>query len=168
MDFERISIRGRMAYLLCIFENILILFKCEKKDWNWILEKLWQYTHIEYLDDWMYEIAEYMPESIMEDNTDDMEYITENELKKLKVLYANNPEEVNIMLHIIYELGTIDLYSRLHDGSPNTLVKLQEGIDIAIKIGAKLPNRSEFGKYRYMEGNGWGIPFDGKKYSLYL
>ena len=31
MDFKEISIRGRMAYLLCIFENILIFFNCEKK-----------------------------------------------------------------------------------------------------------------------------------------
>lgn len=57
MNFRQISVRGRMAYLLCIFENLLIYFKCDKEDWKWILEKLWQYTNIEYLDDWMYEIA---------------------------------------------------------------------------------------------------------------
>lgn len=157
MDFKEVSVRGRMAYLLCTFENMLIFFKCEKKEWNWILEKLWQYTHIEYLDDWMYEIAEYMPESVMEDNMDDIEFITESELKKLKTLYAKNSKEVNIMLRILYELGTIDLYSKLQDGSPNTLVKLQEGIDIAIKAGVKLPDEQEFKKYRYIEGNGWGI-----------
>lgn len=167
-DLTKISIRGRMAYLLCVFENILVFFKCEKKDWNWILDKLWQYTSIEYLDDWMYEIAEYMPESVMEDNTDDIEYITESELKRLKDLYKNNPAEVNKMLRIIYEAGTIDLYTRLQNGSQNTLVKLQEGIDIAIKTGVKLPDISEFEKYRFIEGNGWGFPFDGKKYSLYL
>lgn len=168
MNFKEISVRGRMAYLLCIFENILIFFNCEKKDWSWILEKLWKYTCIEYLDDWFYEIAEYMPESVMEDNTDEIEFITENELKKLKVLYTNNPGEVNQMLRIIFELGSIDLYSRLQDYSPNTLVKLQEGIDIAIKLGVKLPNKLEFEKYRYSEGNGWGIRFDGRKISLYL
>ena len=116
----------------------------------------------------MYEIAEYMPESVMEDNTDDIEYITESELKRLKDLYKNNPAEVNKMLRIIYEAGTIDLYTRLQNGSQNTLVKLQEGIDIAIKTGVKLPDISEFEKYRFIEGNGWGFPFDGKKYSLYL
>ena len=120
----------------------------------------------------MYEIAEYMPESVMEDNSVTVplrwEFITENELKKLKVLYANNHGEVNQMLRIIFELGSIDLYSILQDYSPNTLAKLQEGIDIAIKLGVKLPNKSEFEKYRYSEGNGWGIRFDGKKFSLYL
>ena len=168
MDFKEISIRGRMAYQLCIFEKILIFFKCEKKDWNWVLERLWQYTCIEYLDDWMYEIAEYMPESVMEDNTEEIEFITQNELKKLKILYANNPREINKMLRIIYELGTIDLYSRLQNGSPNTLEKLQEGINIALEMGIGLPNIVQFEGYGYAEGNGWGMPFDGKKFSLYL
>ena len=130
MDFKRVSVRGRMAYLLRIFENMLFFLKCEKEEWSWILEKLWQYTYIEYLDDWMYEIAEYMPVSVMEDNMNDIEYISKNELKKLKILYANSPREVNEMLIILYELGTIDLYSKLQDGSQNTLIKLREGIDI--------------------------------------
>ncbi len=168
MNFRQISIRGRMAYLLCIFENLLIYFKCDKEDWRWILEKLWQYTNIEYLDDWMYEIAEYMPESVIEDNTDGIEYITENELAKLKNLYSNNPIEINKMLRIIFELGTIDLYSKLEDGSPETLAKLQEGIDIAMKMEIHLPNKAEFERYSYTMGNGWGIPFDGKEFSLYL
>lgn len=132
------------------------------------MEKLWKYTYIEYLDDWMYEIAEYMPKSVLEDNMDGIEFITENELKILKLLYTNGPKEINKMLYIIYELGTTDLYSRLQNGSPNTLMKLQECVDIAIKIGVRLPNKLEFEKYRYSEGNGWGIPFDGRKISLYL
>ena len=168
MDFKRVSVRGRMAYLLRIFENMLFFLKCEKEEWSWILEKLWQYTNIEYLDDWMYEIAEYMPVSVMEDNMNDIEYISKNELKKLKILYANSPREVNEMLIILYELGTIDLYSKLQDGSPNTLIKLREGIDIAMKMGVKLPDESEFEKYRYTDGNGWGEPFDGSEISLYL
>ncbi len=168
MDFKEISIRGRMAYLLCVFEKILVHFNCEKKDWSWVLERLWQYTCIEYLDDWMYEIAEYMPESVMEDNAEEIEFITQNELKKLKALYVKNTREINKMLRIIYELGTIDLYSRLQNGSPNTLEKLQEGIKSALQIGIELPNSFQFKIYKYSEGNGWGIPFDGRKLSLYL
>lgn len=79
-----------------------------------------------------------------------------------------NPREINKMLRIIYELGTIDLYSKLQNGSPNTLEKLQEGIKSALQIGIELPNSFQFKIYKYSEGNGWGIPFDGRKLSLYL
>ena len=168
MDFKNISIRGRMAYLLCTFESILNFYNCEKEKWCWILEKLWQYTSMEYLDDWMYMMAEYMPESILEDKMEDIEFITENEIKELKILYTNCSKEINKMLRIVFELGTIDLYSKLLNYSPNTLEKLKEGMDIAIRICGKLPDKSEFEKYKYTEGNGWGIPFDGKKFSLYL
>lgn len=36
-------------------------------------KKIWSYTKVQYLDDRMYELAEYMPNSILED----AEYITE-------------------------------------------------------------------------------------------
>lgn len=58
---KNISIRGRMAY-----------------------------TKIQYLDDWMYEVAEYMPDSILEDAMEDAEYITEKEFRYLYKLYSDS------------------------------------------------------------------------------
>lgn len=63
-----ISIRGRMAYGICLFERLLLHYKCEKQDWTGLLEKLWMYTSMEYLDDWMYEFSEWLPDSILEDS----------------------------------------------------------------------------------------------------
>ena len=68
---ETISIRGRMAYVICLFERVLIHYNYDKQDWVKVLEKLWEYTYVEYLDDWMYEFAEYLPDSILEDSFDD-------------------------------------------------------------------------------------------------
>lgn len=31
MNFKEISIRGRVAYSLCVFERLLIFFGCKKK-----------------------------------------------------------------------------------------------------------------------------------------
>lgn len=54
------------------------------------VRKLWSYTKIQYIDDWMYELAEYMPNSILEDTMEDAEYITEEEFKYLHRLYSNS------------------------------------------------------------------------------
>ena len=86
-QLKNISIRGRMAYLLCSFENLLLYYHCDKDEWKPVLEKLWAYTKMEYLDDWMYEIAEYLPNSILEDTMEDAEYITEIEFHTLHKLY---------------------------------------------------------------------------------
>ena len=59
-ELKNISIRGRMAYLISSFENVLLHYNCNKEEWRWLLEKLWSYTKIQYIDDWMYELAEYM------------------------------------------------------------------------------------------------------------
>ena len=104
-ELKNISIRGRMAYLISSFENVLLHYNCNKEEWRWLLEKLWSYTKIQYIDDWMYELAEYMPNSILEDTMEDAEYITE-EFKYLHRLYSNSNQEIHLFLKIIFECGT--------------------------------------------------------------
>ena len=114
-ELKNISIRGRMAYLISSFENVLLHYNCNKEEWRWLLEKLWSYTKIQYIDDWMYELAEYMPNSILEDTMEDAEYITEEEFKYLHRLYSNSNQEIHLFLKIIFECGTCELYSKLCD-----------------------------------------------------
>lgn len=78
--FENISIRGRMAYLLCSFKRLLIYYNGAIEDWQILLDKLWKFTNVEFVDDWMYEVAEYLPNSIMADSLEDAEFISEEEL----------------------------------------------------------------------------------------
>lgn len=40
---KNISIRGRMAYLISSFENVLLHYNCNKEEWRWLLEN---YGHI--------------------------------------------------------------------------------------------------------------------------
>ena len=127
-EFQKISIRGRMAYLVCSFKKLLIYYNCDIADWNIILDKLWKYTSVEFVDDWMYEMAEYLPNSIMEDEYKDVEYITEEEFFICKRLYSNVADDIKDMLQIIFELGTCEIYGKLINNSVNTLEKLNEGL----------------------------------------
>lgn len=167
-DLRDISIRGRMAYLICSFEKLLQYYNCNIEEWRIVLEKLWMYTSIDYLDDWMYEFAEYLPDSILEDKMDDAEYITEDEFKYMYNVYSNSNADINAFLHIMFECGTCEIYSKLCENSPATIKKITEAINILRKNNITLVDVKLFGKYKYSMCNGWGEKFDGKNLSLFL
>lgn len=163
-----ISVRGRMAYLICSFERLLLYYHCNKEEWKMVLEKLWAYTNIEYIDDWMYELAEYMPDSILEDTMSDAEYITENEFRYLYHLYSETVQDILSFLKIIFECGTCEIYSRLCNNSPGTLKKVNEAIDVLKVNGIALVDIIPFEKYEYTKHNGWGERFNGRDVSVLL
>ena len=168
-SLKNISIRGRMAYLICLFENLLLHYNCNKEEWGWILEKLWSYTKLQYLDAWMYELAEYMPNSILEDTTmEDAEYITEKEYKYLYNLYSNSNQEILCFLKIIFECGTCELYSKLYDYSPDTLKKIEQAMDIIEKNNIDSVDVKSFEKYSFSECDGWGNCFENKQLSKFI
>lgn len=165
---KNVSIRGRVAYLICLFENLLLYYKYNMEEWKWILEKLWSYTKIQYIDDWMYELAEYMPNSILEDDMEDAEYITKEESEKLYTLYSNSNTEVLWFLKIIYECGTCEIYSRLCDYSINTLQKVEQAMELLRKKGIELADAKPFEAYSFNEGNGWGNCFENRNLSKFI
>lgn len=167
---EKISIRGRMAYAICLFERLLLYYKSSKQEWNWVLEKLWAYTSSEYLDDWMYELAEYMPGSIFEDTPydEDCEFITIDEFNCLYKLYNKSSMEVISFMQLLFEIGTIDLYSRLVDNSPNTMKRVKEAIGILNRNNIKVIAMEPFKKYSFDKCDGWGESFDGRRLSIFL
>lgn len=162
-EFKSISIRGRMAYLLCSFKKLLLYYNCSVDDWKIILEKLWKYTSVEYFDDWMYEMAEYLPNSVVEDSLEDVEFISEEEFTFYKQLYLSTEDDIKEMIQIIFELGTCEIYSKIKNNSNSTLEKLKEGVSLLQKNNIKLIDIEPFKKYRYCENNGWGYPFNGKE-----
>lgn len=168
VDIKNISIRGRMAYLICLFEKLLVYYNCDKGEWRRLLEKLWAYTNIRYLDDWMYELAEYMPNSILEDTIDDVEYITKKEFEYLYKLYSKSEQEILVFLNIIYECGTCELYSKLYNHSPDTLKWLDQAIDILNKNNIDLVDIKPFEKYLFSECDGWGNCFEDKQLSKFI
>lgn len=166
--FKQISIRGRMAYLIRSFEKMLLHYNFEREGWIMVLEILWAYTSTECLEDWMYEVAEYMPNSILEDTMGDAEYITENDFKHLYELYNKVPQNIHLFLQIIFECGTCEIYSRIRNGSPRTLRKVDEAINVLKMNNIDLIDTTPFKIYKYSECDGWGERFDGKKISEIL
>lgn len=165
---ENISIRGRVAYTICLFEKYLIYNNCNVKEWINILEKLWSYTNTEYLDDWMYEMAEYMPNSVLEDSYEGCEYISHKEFEELNFLYKKTNPEILNFLQLIYDIGTMDLYSKLIDKSIDTIKKINIAIQILENSNIEILSVAQFKQYSFNEYNGWGKQFNGEKLSIIL
>lgn len=170
--FKNISIKGRVAYGISCLERALICYSCTLKNWEWVLEKIWEFTSIEYLDDWFYEMAEFLPDSLLEDNEyipEEFEYITEKQFYILLELYQKESNQViNQIFNLIFEMGTFDLYSRLENYSPNTLICLEKINNIMVLNNIELPSVANFIRYSYYENKGWGNSFEGKVNSIIL
>lgn len=167
-DFKGISIRGRVAYAICCFENAIMYFNYSISDWGLILEQLWSYTKMEFFDDWHYSTAEFLPESILEFNTDkkdNFECITEEQFAILHKLYNKSS---NIILHIIgfiFEIGISEFYGRLDNYGQKTLENLEILVNYMMSWNVPLPDINRFKSLSYEDGNGWGAEFDGRKFS---
>lgn len=166
--FKDVSIRARVAYLICSFERLLLHYNCKKEEWRGVLEKLWTFTTVEYLDDWLYELAEYMPNSILEDTMEDAEYITEDEFNGLYDLYSKTNQEILLFMEIIFKCGKCELYTKIYDYSPDTLKMIEEGIRILNACKIDLVDVNAFEKYSFDESDGWGECFEGKEFSVFI
>lgn len=171
-EFKNISVKGRVAYGIRCLEQTLIYYNCSLENWKWIIEKIWGYTSVVYLDDWFYEIAEFMPDSILDDKDcypEDCEYLSEEQFYRLVRTYSEDSNPViNRIIRLIFEMGTSDLYSKLEGCAQNSLDCLNKIMCIMVQENIELPSSTPFSNYSYKENNGWGESFDGKKSSLIL
>ncbi len=167
-DFENISIRGRVAYLLCSLEKLLIHHNAEPDDWNWVLEKLWTYTELEWLDDWMFMASAMLPECILAGGPKKHDLITESECHELRKLYSKSTDDIKTMMQIIHYVGTEELFGNIPEHSPSTLAKMREAVGILEAEGVNPPDPRPFGRYRFSECDGWGKRFTGKGLSCFL
>jgi len=159
--FFNVSIRGRVAFSLCCITALIERLKKDDLDWEFLLEKLWEYTSNKYLDDWHDEASEYIPSVIMQYeryNADDFEFITEDLFNRLRVLYIEAHEDINEMIDLTFYLGSIELYGAAQGQGPS-LEYLEGIIDLMNRHSLSLPSISQFERHRFDESRGWGDPF---------
>lgn len=170
-NFEDISIKGRVAYGINCLENAINHYNYGKEKWQFVLGQLWKFTDIEYLDDWYYQTAEFMPDSILEDekyNEADFEFIDKAQFYKLYDLYTNANEPVKRMIRMIFDIGSKELYGKIQGHSDSTLKHLKEVMNLCQSENIKLPNGEIYRKYSFEENGGWGESFEGREMSLIL
>ncbi len=149
----------------------MIFYHCKNNVWIDVIKKLWDYTSIEYIDDWYYEMAEYIPDSLLETDyydKDDFEYLAETDFRTLKLCYKESNIVLSKIFRLIFEIRTLEIYGKLENYSVVTLKKLLEIIELMKKEKIKLLDEKPFLRYKYSEYGGWGERFNGQEISILL
>lgn len=192
-NFEKISIRGRVAFGICCLENAMEKYKVSGQGWNLLLENLWSFTSlpsifvpidsggIEFvLERWFYNVAirarfiietEY---SLAKTNPS-YDMIDEKSYNLIRKDLIDQSNEVLIKINsFILEIGFCELWAGLDKTSPNTLKCLQKLIDFVNTKSIPLPDMEPFKQYEYNpkgiddDSRGWGYTFDGRQYSKFI
>ncbi|MEN8905635.1 MAG: hypothetical protein ABF289_06705 [Clostridiales bacterium] len=163
-DFKNISLSGRVAYGICCFENILIELNYNFDDWKMVVQTLWEFTSIEYLDDWSDKLAEIIPDNLLEFKTyeeHDFEYLNRNNFKYLYNLYQNISDKIDYAMTAIFNIGTSHAYTVIVGYGQKSFDELEKLISFMINNNLPLPDITSFLKYSINENKGWGNKFDG-------
>lgn len=169
--FKNISFRGRVAYGISCFENSLIALKYDLNDWKIILNYLWEFTSIQYLDDWNDIVVELIPENLLEFKTyeeEEFERLSKDEFVFLYKIYQNVDESIEILLRGIYELGISHAYTVIEGYGESSLKSLERIIKFMIEKKFPLPSIDPFLSFTIEENRGWGNKFDGASLSKIL
>lgn len=195
-QFEKISIRGCVAYGICCLENALEHYNIQGDGWNILLKKLWWYTELSaendpsidnclQLERWAYVSANISPHILklfasycdfskkakwwFKDNI-----LTEQEYQLLKTEYINCNETIENICRQIHDIGTNDLWAGIGRTSPDTLRSLQMLIDLMNEQSIPLPPKEPFEQYVFHKKgwdydlHGFGEIFDGTQYSKFI
>ncbi len=170
-DFKNISLKGRVAYVISCFENVLLSLKCDISNWKMVLEYMWQFTSSQDLEAWNVQMAEIIPENLFEFKTfeeHDFEYLEEIQFKYLYNLYQNIDTRINYIIRQILYLGSSHSYSLIIDYGQESLEELDRIVKFMINNCFELPNIDAFLKYSIKENKGWGNKFKGTVLSKIL
>ncbi len=194
-QFEKISIRGCVAYGICCLENALEHYNIRGEGWNILLKKLWWYTElsaesdptINYclpLERWWALISELSPKyhrsvgweekKLMSKLLCDEDIPTVQEREKLLKSYKQSNDIIDRIVLCVYKIGIGDLWAGIGENSPVTLLNLQNLIDLMYEQQIPLPSIEPFKQYVFHKP-GWdydlhafGEMFDGTQYSKFV
>jgi len=171
--YDKLSIRGRVAYAIMCFENY-VNFKYPDKDMSNVAEIMWKIIDdSDYIDNSAYRYMEIIPEYLYEkDNfaSLEFEFLSEQEYNYFISLLPNpnNDPDLNTIMHRIYDIAMKYAYTVVELDSWETKEYLQEVSNILEKNNIPTPDIEKIPKYEWDDSHGWGKCFDGRYLSIIL
>ena len=158
--FKKISITGRFAFGVTCLEHYIKEQTLESKWLDRIINVLWEFTTSKDVTDWNKRISELDPNNILDKNPNNKashyDSLTELEFNELKKYYRGLPKDLLLLIDLVIDIGTSNLYGATGDYSKSTLESTmmvykfsQEKIDAMIDI-------NKFKVSKFSEQNGWG------------
>lgn len=164
MELQYLSIRARVALGTLCLEELLknnISGYNSHKGWKFIINSIWDYTDHS-PSSWHYRMAEITPFSIEEDVSFEekgIEYLDKDIYLLIRDAYKDTCDDIKKVIDLIFEIGTLDLYSSIAENSPRTLSMLEEVLTITRDNGLLIPSIDRLRKHDISSNNGWGNSF---------
>lgn len=173
-QFEKISIRGRVAYAICCLENAMETYGVQGESWNLLLKNLWSFTTLPsetaplegggvelILERWVYINDRFLPSSVIETDyslvqaynmRDGFPNMLPDEETYNRARYefiAQSNDVINEICRKIYNIGSCEIWGGLDKRSLSTLHGLQKLIDYMKANDIPLPDVEPFKQYEY-------------------
>ncbi|MDO7851944.1 hypothetical protein [Hymenobacter convexus] len=155
------SIRGRVAFSITCLE---IYFKhLNLQDDTLVqalLEKLWEFTPSNSLDEWEYEITGFLPTVILNSSAsekfENVTFLKHPQSKAYQKLYLSLPETLVTMIDTVADIGFANLYAGTAGYSKSTFDETMIVIDLMNQPQLPLPDLSRFERSEFSKFHGWG------------
>ena len=170
-DFDNISIRGRVAYIILCFERYVIA-KYPDADWTRVDDMMWKICdESDYIDNSAYKYMEIIPEYLYEFSdyeSADFEYLSKEDYEYYISVIPKDDEKLNTIMHAVYSVTMEYAYSALIKYAPDTREYIDAVLDVMNKAELKLPDIRIVEQYVFDQYGGWGDTFDGRYLSSIL
>lgn len=160
-NFEKISIIGRVAYIIASLETYLEK-EYDKNKWATLFDALWSFPNYRgCIDDYAYKIIECTPESVLDERADfsTFEYFNEVEMEYFKKIYMESKytKEIEYFLQQINDILAFNLYTTVNPPEEYSLKIISETyIRIRELLRENTPLISDFEKYSIYDNSCWG------------
>ncbi len=158
-EFREISIRGRIAYCIKCLNNYLNNTYPDS-DFSSVTDIACRITEDgDYIDESAMAFMEIIPEYLYEfDNYEDaeFEYISKDQYESLTSLIPKEDNDLNIIMHSIYDIAMEYCYTSVEDHAKNNLKYIINTVEILRKNKISIPAVEDFVKYDFSINDGWG------------
>ena len=165
--FYRVSVRGRVAYLILCLEESLLFYKQDITAWDWILRKMWSFTdHLEddWVDSWLDSAVELLSSIVLTNKESDS---VSQEKSNIRILYTQAGTTM-IVINAILE-NTFKMVSEwsttMTAHEPDVLWRIDEVEETMQAFGVPLPSEKMVQLLLGQINSSLGKPFDGLQLS---
>ncbi|MBQ9371603.1 MAG: hypothetical protein IJU03_05380 [Thermoguttaceae bacterium] len=172
-QYDNLSIRGRVAYLIMCFERY-VAQKYPDRDMTLPAEFMWNVVDgSDYMDEQAYRYMDIIPDYLFETDkyeTSDMVNMSKDEYNVFVTLLPRTEDDpdLNVVMHRIYDVAMRFVYTEVELDDPDTKEYLKEVDDILAKNGIEAPDIDKIPKSPPDECDGWGKFIDSKPLSIIL
>ena len=171
-NIKQVSIRGRYAYVLVCFEDLVYLLDLVSEQMKHLLNQFWAVVSTKMIGALEDMLIEYSPDVILEDYENFKRGVISmadigltsiqagDEFTERYTFLKSLPPPMPFLIHRLRDIATRELCAGLGQYSHNTYVETIEAIEVIDTVpGYNRPSLEIVNFSKFNEDHGWGRPF---------